>query len=71
MGQEIRTIKLSQRQLDCINLLLTGATSKEIALQLNLSYRTVEDYINAVKQKFHARNKSELILKLSAYFQAK
>ena len=62
--QDEKKISLSQRQTDCVNLLLTGATSKEIAMQLNLSYRTVEDYINSLKQKFNARNKVELILKL-------
>lgn len=66
-GSLIKELTVSQRQIDCINLLLTGATTKEIAIQLNLSYRTVDDYVNALKQKFHARNKSDLILKLLPY----
>lgn len=63
-----RQLRISKRQRDCIDLLLTGATTKEMAMSLKLSYRTVEDYVNFLKQKFQARNKSELILKLAAIF---
>ncbi len=59
--------KISRRQFECIDLLLTGATTKEMAIKLNISPRTVEDYINFLKQKFQARNKAALILKLCAF----
>lgn len=55
---------LSKRELDCVKLLLSGLTSKEIGSHLNLSYRTIEDYISSLKRKFNARNKSDLIVKL-------
>lgn len=55
---------LSKRELDCATLLLHGLTSKEIGSHLSLSYRTIEDYINSLKRKLNARNKSDLIVKL-------
>jgi DNA-binding CsgD family transcriptional regulator len=60
-------IALSKRELDCAKLLLSGLTSKEIGSHLNLSYRTIEDYISSLKRKFNARNKSDLIVKLLDY----
>ena len=61
-------IKVTRRQKECINLLLTGATSQEMAEKLNLSRRTIESYIDLLKSKFHARNKADLITKLCQYF---
>lgn len=58
---------LSKRELDCASLLLNGLTSKEMGSHLSLSYRTIEDYINSLKRKFNARNKSDLIVKLLEY----
>lgn len=61
-------IKIPQRQKECINLLLTGASTLEIAQKLKLSHRTIESYIDVLKSKFHARNKAELIVKLCRYY---
>jgi DNA-binding CsgD family transcriptional regulator len=66
-----KNLKISQRQRECINLLLTGATTKEMAKELKISHRTVEDYVNFLKQKFQARNKVDLILKLSHFQMSK
>lgn len=63
------TVKVTQRQKECINLLLTGATSLEIAQKLNVSPRTIESYIDLLKSKFHARNKTDLVIKLCRYYQ--
>jgi LuxR family quorum-sensing system transcriptional regulator SolR len=65
-----RELKISQRQKECMYWLLKGATSKEIAAQLGLSFRTVEDYIGFLKQKFQARNKADLLIKLYSYREA-
>lgn len=70
IGSEINNAYLSKRQIDCARLLLSGKTSKEIALSLNISYRTVESYINTIKIKLNCRNKTELILKLAEVFKA-
>jgi DNA-binding CsgD family transcriptional regulator len=54
---------LSPRQEDCLVLLIRGMRSKKIAQELNLSSRTVEHYIEALKIKLSVRSRSELIVK--------
>lgn len=54
-------ITLSPRQQDCALLMAQGLTSKEIAKILQLSYRTVEEYINILKVKFEAKNRTHLL----------
>lgn len=58
-------IILSRQQNACANLLMEGMTNKQIAMQLGLSPRTVEAYINNLKLKLSCKNKMELIAKLS------
>lgn len=60
---------LSNRQFHCATFLLKGLSQKEIALQLNISPRTVETHLNNLKIKLACRNKSELITKLSTLAQ--
>ncbi len=62
--QNIKSVKLTNRQSSCALHLLQGLQYKEIALKLNLSPRTVEDHVIQLKIKFNARNKGELIIKL-------
>ena len=42
----------SQRQIQCLALILKGCTAKEIGKALSLSYRTVETYLILIKRKF-------------------
>jgi DNA-binding CsgD family transcriptional regulator len=56
---------LTRKELECAKLLVEGKTAKEIARICCLSFRTIEDRINSLKQKLNARNKSELIAKLT------
>ena len=58
-------VKLSARQLEVIHEFLKGLTVKAIAQKLKLSPRTVESYLNILKNKFSCANKTELIIKLS------
>lgn len=60
-----KEIVLSRQQNACVNLLLEGMTNKQIAMQLGLSPRTVETYINNLKLKLRCKNKMEIIAKLS------
>ena len=52
---------LSKRERDCLQLLSRGFTHKNIARQLDLSPRTVEQYINNVKYKLETTNKIDII----------
>lgn len=54
-------IKLSPRELECLQLLKSGYTAKETAQQFGLSYRTVEHHINNIKLKFGLNRKSDVI----------
>ncbi len=56
---------LTEREQDCLPLILLGDTSKEIAKKLGISHRTVEGYLESLRKKFKARNKNELIAKLA------
>ena len=52
---------LTKRQLDCLFYLVKGMTIKEIAAMLSLSHRTIEHYIEAIKQKLECNSRSDLI----------
>jgi DNA-binding CsgD family transcriptional regulator len=54
---------LSPRQTDCLFYLAQGKTAKEIANIINLSKRTVEHHINAIKLKYNCHSRSALVAK--------
>lgn len=54
---------LSERQAECLFLLLRGKSSKVIAKTLGISFRTVEGYINEIKIKMGCETKSQIIEK--------
>ena len=51
----------TKREQEVLQNILKGFTAKKIAQQLSLSHRTVEDYIERVKQKFQCINKHDVI----------
>lgn len=55
------SIKLTDRETQCLFYTIRGATSKEIGKSLNISSRTVECFIDSVRLKFKCRNKNELL----------
>lgn len=52
--------KLTRREREILSHLSEGLTSKEIALQLDISYRTVEVYRAKLLRKFNVSNTSGL-----------
>jgi DNA-binding CsgD family transcriptional regulator len=62
--EQINTLHLSARQMDCAILLLKGKQYKEIARTLNISPRTVETHINYLKNKLNCSNKTQLLMQL-------
>ncbi|WP_408647773.1 LuxR C-terminal-related transcriptional regulator [Thiosulfatihalobacter marinus] len=58
-------VALTQREREVAILTCRGLTSKEIGLELSLSYRTVEEYRARLLRKFGARKLAELVAKLS------
>lgn len=55
-------MKLSDRELQCLQLLANGFTAKAIGDVLQLSRRTIETYIENAKAKLGCNNKAELIM---------
>lgn len=64
LGDEFNNAIISKQEIECIHYLLLGKTSKEIAPLIFKSPRTVEYYLNQLKRKFKASNKSDLISKV-------
>ncbi|NNM60232.1 MAG: helix-turn-helix transcriptional regulator [Legionellales bacterium] len=62
-GQKIHVKFLTPREKQCLNALLEGLTAKQTASILNLSVRTVEHFLEEIKQKLNCTNKSALFQK--------
>ena len=56
-----REFSLTKRELECLRMLSMGNTMKESAKTLGLSPRTIEQYMNNIKQKSNTYLKSDLI----------
>jgi two-component system response regulator FixJ len=59
-----RLAELSPRQTEVMNLVAQGMSNKQIALQLGISPRTVENYRAWVMERMDARNVAELVRKV-------
>jgi two-component system response regulator FixJ len=64
---EARIAELSPRQVDVLHLVADGFSNKEIALKLDISPRTVENYRARVMEKMGANNLADLVRKVVAY----
>ncbi|KAA2314205.1 PAS domain S-box protein [Pseudooceanicola sediminis] len=62
-------IPLTRREREIISLLADGLTSKEIALKLDISHRTVEVYRAKLLKKFGVNNTSGLLNCLAGVYQ--
>ena len=60
---------LSAREKTCFLMLLESKSSKKIALDLGLSFRTVEFYFENIKDKLSCYNKQELFLLAKKFHQ--
>lgn len=54
-------IFFSSREMSCLRYVVRGKTSRDIAVVLGLSVRTVEHYIDNIKSKLGVSSKSEMI----------
>jgi len=57
--------RLAKRERECCYYVVQAMTSKQIAQQLNISYRTVEKHIESIKAKLSCKSRSELIALLN------
>lgn len=61
-------VLLTTREVECARLIIIGRTTKEIARDLNISPKTVEVYINNIKQKTGCNYKHDLIKSYQGFF---
>lgn len=61
ISEEDESVYLTRREAECVAYMLYGSTAKQTAKSLNISYRTVESYINQAKEKLKLSTKEELI----------
>lgn len=54
-------VSFSPRQLQCLSLLYLGKTAKEIGQILDLSFRTVESYLDSIKLKLNCHTRKEVL----------
>jgi len=54
---------ISKREVECLFYLMRGKSARETGIALHLSQRTVEIYLDRLKDKLNCRKKSELIEK--------
>lgn len=67
LGAKYDEFGLSARESQCLYYMLQGKSSKAISKALNnISYRTVEKYIEHIKDKMHCNSKSEIVEKAIA-----
>lgn len=62
--QQLASVALSSRENQVAHELLNGASNREIAVKLNISYKTVKFYMNQIIRKFDVRNRVEVVLEL-------
>jgi len=55
----------TRREKQCISLIMQGKSPKEIGILLFLSHRTIEHYIENIKDKIGVTTKAEMIVKLT------
>lgn len=56
-----KKIKLTKREMDCLRHIKSSLSAKEIARVMDISYRTVESYLENIKNKLQCHKKSEII----------
>ncbi|WP_417224263.1 response regulator transcription factor [Amphritea sp.] len=60
---------LTERELDVLELLLSGSSNKEIALALGLGLATIKTHLHNIFQKVSVQSRSELIAKVLPLLQ--
>lgn len=66
IGFQYALRKLSERELDVVNLLCDGSPNKIIARKLGISESTVKVHVKAILRKTQARNRTEAALLFSS-----
>lgn len=60
---------LSKREKECLHALALSRTAKDTAMQLNLSHRTIQFYLENIKNKLNCNSKQELFLTAQRFIE--
>ena len=63
MSEDNEDVRLSARQVECLQRIAGGETSAEIALSLGLSVRTIDHYVRFVCAKLGVRGRAQAVAK--------
>ena len=64
-SQRLTTLKtLSEKEIEIVNLLLSGSTISQSAIKLKISFHTVNNYVKRIYKKLGVRSRSELFSKI-------
>lgn len=63
--------KLTVRERECLDYVLSASSTSEVALAMNVSIRTAETHIQRIKSKLVCKTKNELIKKLLLHAERK
>jgi DNA-binding NarL/FixJ family response regulator len=55
--------ELTAREREVLELLAAGATPKEVAAKLNISWQTVRNHIRFIYDKLHVHTRTDAVLK--------
>lgn len=58
----------SKREIECLFHLCSGKTAKQIAREMSISPRTVETYVESIRNKSDTQSKLEVISRFAHYF---
>ena len=64
LGESNPNIYFTQREVECMKLLIHGNTINSAAVKLGLSHRTIEFYVKNMKMKLGCSSKAKLIEKV-------
>jgi len=56
-------LEMSQRELDVLDCIARGLSSKQCGRELGIASRTVERHVENLRNKLNARNKPHLVAK--------
>lgn len=60
LKEDYPNITFTDREMETLFYTLVGYTSKEVGKQLDLSHRTIESYLDVIKEKLGCNSKSEI-----------
>ena len=63
MPNEAMIEKLTEREMEILQLIAQGLSNKEIAGQLYLSEGTVRNYVSTIMGKLHANDRTQVVIK--------